>query len=854
MYQTYNERDGKSLWSSNTLKKSIVKEDSTSINTGFNLFKNQRINTEILLSKKSKGTPSKKPGAKNVVQLQEQNLNVMSSLSTDLPHSLVRSSRQVPRGNLKAQRKKKQTYTQLESTLKSHSQVEQSTSINNSKRTMQGKRQTILRNQTHSGGFYIKNIRILDNQQDQKYEEIPEEPSTGNKGQNPKNQHGFYSTRGDIQSKYLKTDQSQGLGSEDFKIGEKFQEIEKSESLKNKKKKLSAYQERKLRKLENKKIQLNTVSDLFARNLSNLRKQNRQLKKNKIFSDSSRQPRNITHNATRERFDLFRNQQQKEIGYDVKPLTKNNIKYFIPTEVSKISQGIATNRISLQDGETLSLLNPTDFEEYGTIMRHQKINDQLRQHIDRTEGYRTKMKQYRIGSQNLKLRTSAALKSKKGNEKVFKNEFKYEGYTQNYILVEADYEYDLDKINKNLNDKRLDSFNLLKDLSFADTCKRLSEELQKYPQPSFPKRLKYAQSNFNDYYIPMNPALFQKRIPLLVQKHRLNRLITLVQEITLRKSKEFFFDLEELVTRQKDEEELLRIKEEEERLRKEREESEKQEETKSTPKDSQEQETSKNEKLWKLRQELMKKRKAKEEARRRKRLEIEEKLRQEKEAREALMKMQKQRNLEIMQRQLELSSKKRHHKRATHLKVLNNIYGVNLANNYLHKLIQKSNYIYQKRIPDIYPAYDSIWMGMINKVNQSSSFTIVPMIGYYDYLKIRVEKFCAYKYYQHLPEDLQISFKQNYEMFCKISADLDIDILMCDWIKGLEERENISEGNRGYVKGKRFYGKKTRIVIGRGVDEVLELMNFNGEVDFDYLRLEFGQNIQEVEEKEFSKI
>ena len=83
-------------------------------------------------------------------------------------------------------------------------------------------------------------------------------------------------------------------------------------------------------------------------------------------------------------------------------------------------------------------------------------------------------------------------------------------------------------------------------------------------------------------------------------------------------------------------------------------------------------------------------------------------------------------------------------------------------------------------------------------------------------------------------------------MFCKVSADLDIDILMCEWILSLEERENISEGTRGHVRGKRFKGKKTRIMIGRGVDEVLELMDFNrNEIDFDYLRLEFGQNIQE---------
>lgn len=68
-------------------------------------------------------------------------------------------------------------------------------------------------------------------------------------------------------------------------------------------------------------------------------------------------------------------------------------------------------------------------------------------------------------------------------------------------------------------------------------------------------------------------------------------------------------------------------------------------------------------------------------------------------------------------------------------------------------------------------------------------------------------------------------------MFCKISSDLDIDYFMCDWINCLlRPREKIVESVKSYSNS-------------QSTDNILDTINFEEEIDVDYLRLEFGANI-----------
>ena len=130
--------------------------------------------------------------------------------------------------------------------------------------------------------------------------------------------------------------------------------------------------------------------------------------------------------------------------------------------------------------------------------------------------------------------------------------------------------------------------------------------------------------------------------------------------------------------------------------------------------------------------------------------------------------------------------KRRLHEKTTYLKPLKTLFGEDLPNNALFQILQSTTYTYLKRIPEIYPKYNSYWMRIIYLLCHNPQYLNVPKIGYYEFLKIKVEKFCEFKHYQFLSEEMQVTFKQSYEMFCKVSADLDIDVDMCDWIDNLE--------------------------------------------------------------------
>jgi hypothetical protein len=186
------------------------------------------------------------------------------------------------------------------------------------------------------------------------------------------------------------------------------------------------------------------------------------------------------------------------------------------------------------------------------------------QHIEKTDTYKARLKNYRIGLQskgNYKKRASRG-KKYKIREKVFKNTQKNVGYQQNYILMDRS-EFDQHDLNTEatiINPSMKLEEKSMNNVSFGETCIKLVEEIQKFSQPTIPNFLKPATSNFNEYYQYVDPNKFnRKRVPLLVQKFRLDRLSEVISLIKQRKRKDFFFAFEDTAIRIKQEMELKKL-------------------------------------------------------------------------------------------------------------------------------------------------------------------------------------------------------------------------------------------------------------------------------------------------------
>lgn len=252
------------------------------------------------------------------------------------------------------------------------------------------------------------------------------------------------------------------------------------------------------------------------------------------------------------------------------------------------------------------------------------------------------------------------------------------------------------------------------------------------------------------------------------------------------------------------------------------------------------------------RRKILKQRLEREEQQRKKRQEIEEKRRREKAEREQIYQLDKQKNLEIMEQEQISLLKRRLHEKTTYLKPLKYLFEEHISSNSLFKLLQSSSFSYLVRIPEIYPKYNSYWMRIIYLLCHNPQYMNVPKIGYYEFLKIRVDKFCEFKHYQYLEEEMQIAFKQSYELFCKVSADLDIDVEMCDWIDNLEVPKEVNSIEDKDIIELYNLTKKTHTQEDY-VDGILTRLDFTlDEIDLEYLRLEFGSHIQEAEERIFS--
>lgn len=227
---------------------------------------------------------------------------------------------------------------------------------------------------------------------------------------------------------------------------------------------------------------------------------------------------------------------------------------------------------------------------------------------------------------------------------------------------------------------------------------------------------------------------------------------------------------------------------------------------------------------------------------RKKRFEEKLKMRKDKELREKKEALQKLKKEKLLKQQLEALKKKRMHAKATHLRCLKTIYHIQIMTEPSFIMLQNTIYLEGNRIADIYPKYKSKWLKMIHKLLPSYSFLDVPKIGYFKELNISCPKFPDYSFYCHLPPDSRLTFKQEYEFFYKLTVDLDVDMQIYGWQKRVdmqyEETVSIDEDP----------DKTEGMWKGKNLDEILESMDFNIHVDMDFIREEFGTNIQHHEE------
>lgn len=230
---------------------------------------------------------------------------------------------------------------------------------------------------------------------------------------------------------------------------------------------------------------------------------------------------------------------------------------------------------------------------------------------------------------------------------------------------------------------------------------------------------------------------------------------------------------------------------------------------------------------------------------RKQRLEEQKRRQEEEELKAKQLAKQKEKKDKILAKQLEAITKKRHHAKATHLKSLKVLYHVQLLKEPSFIQLQNTIYMAESRIPDIFPKYNSKWLQMIHKILPSYSFLDLPKIGYYKELNISCPRFPEVTYYRDLPEELQLTFKQEYEFFYKVIVDLDIDMQIYGLQKEIEmEYDDTVEVVKDPSKGKGMWR-------GRTLDEILESMDFNTYVDIEFIRQEFGGNIQREEEERY---
>ena len=110
--------------------------------------------------------------------------------------------------------------------------------------------------------------------------------------------------------------------------------------------------------------------------------------------------------------------------------------------------------------------------------------------------------------------------------------------------------------------------------------------------------------------------------------------------------------------------------------------------------------------MWKKRQELMKKRQEQDDAKKIKLLKLQEKRQMEKEKREKLRLAQQEKNLKI--KEVELGQKAKRNQFITYLEALQYLFEEDLESNYLHSMIKQTRYVYESRIANIHPKYDSV--------------------------------------------------------------------------------------------------------------------------------------------------
>lgn len=265
------------------------------------------------------------------------------------------------------------------------------------------------------------------------------------------------------------------------------------------------------------------------------------------------------------------------------------------------------------------------------------------------------------------------------------------------------------------------------------------------------------------------------------------------------------------------------------------------EETKRIEELNKQTKTTEHDPFYEKRMELQRKRRERKEMLRRKRLQEKIKRKKEEELKAKKLSIQKQKKEVILKQQLDALRKRRLHAKVTHLKCLKHLYKISLRTEPSYIMLQNTIYLDEKRIPDVFPKYKSIWLKMIHKILPSFSFLSVAKIGYYNELNIACPKFPDVTYYSNLTEIYEIAFKQEYEFFYKVTVDLDIDVQIYGW---KDKMEFCAEESLEIE----YSEKQENLKLGKVLEKLLNSDDFFEKVDLEFIRDHFGPNIQKHEE------